>query len=273
MSEWLAARPRRRSAASPGARVAVAAVACVAITGLEVLRSGFPLGVAIHPNSVPAAACDWIAQRGVRGRSFNYFEHGGYLTWRFWPDRARLPFLTTSPELATPELRLEYQGALVYKADWLRMDDRHRFDWVLLRRQTQPGDHLVDFVDADSAFALVFVDDVSALYLRREGAMGPLASRDGFQFLPAGQAKLDEMGARLAVDAGARARMRAELTRAIGSSPRHSQTAMTLAALDIAEHHWDEAQRELEEAHRVDPGILGYAERRAEIVAGCGSGY
>ena len=105
VAEWLAARPRGRSPATPARRVAGAAAACVAITGLEVLRSGYPLGVAIHPNSVPAAACDWIAKTGVRGRSFNYFEHGGYLTWRFWPDRARLSFLTTSPR----RLRLNHR--------------------------------------------------------------------------------------------------------------------------------------------------------------------
>lgn len=268
--EWQAARPRRESRA-PALRTAGAIAACVAITALEVLRSGYPLGVAIHPNSVPAAACDFIAAHDVRGRSFNYFEHGGYLTWRFWPDRTRLPFLTTSPELATPQLRLEYQRALSGWADWRRMDGRHRFEWALVRRQTQAGDHLVDFLDADTSFALVFVDDVSALFARRSGPMAPVASQYGFHWLPAGQEKLNVVGARLSTDSTARAEMRAELERAIATSPRHSEMALTLASLDIAEHRWDDAQRELEDAHRIDPGLPGYAERRAMIAAGRGS--
>src|SRR5262249_18734284 len=76
VSEWLAARPPRRRATSAPARTAAAIAACLALTALEVLRAGYPMGIAIHPNSVPAAACDFMAAHGVRGRGFNYFEHG-----------------------------------------------------------------------------------------------------------------------------------------------------------------------------------------------------
>jgi hypothetical protein len=271
VSDWIDSRARHGRAWAPAAATAGAIAACLAITALEVWRAGFPMGVAIHPNSVPVAACDFIAAQDVRGRGFNYFEHGGYLTWRFWPDRSRLPFLTTSPELATPELRLEYERALSSWPDWLRMDDHHRFDWALLRRQTQAGDHMVDFLDADTAFALVMVDDVSALFVRRSGAMAPLAAREGFLWLPAGPQKLNAVGARLASDSLGRAQMRAELKRAIAQSTRHSEMAVTLASLDIAERRWDDAQRELEDAHRIDPGLPGYAERRAAIAAGRGT--
>jgi hypothetical protein len=268
VSEWLAARRGGRPAPSPALRTAGAVLACFALTAAEIVRAGFPLGVAIHPTSVPVAACDFIAAHGVRGRSFNYFEHGGYLLWRFWPEKDRLPFMTTSPELATPEIRLEYQRAFVLGGDWRRMDERHRFDWVLLRRQTQPGDQLVDFVDADSAFALVFLDDVAALFVRRTGRMAALARREGFHWLPAGQAKLDTVAARIGGDPAARAEMRKELRRAIAASPRNAGTAMTLAALDIAERRWDEAEWALEESRRADPQVAWYRERKAAIAAG-----
>lgn len=269
--EWLAAHRPRGRAASPVFRTAAAIAACLALTLLELWRAGYPMGIGIHPNSVPAAACDFMAAHGVRGRGFNYFEQGGYLTWRFWPDRSRLPFMTTSPELATPELRLEYERSLSSEPDWRSMDGRHRFDWALLRRQTQVGDHLVDYLDADTAFALVMVDDVSALFLRRSGPMVEVAAREGFLWLPAGQQKLSAVGVRLAADSVGRAEMRAELKRAIESSPRHSEAGVTLAALDIAEHRWDDAERALEDAHRIDPGLPGYAERRAAITAARGT--
>ena len=60
--------------------------------------------------------------------------------------------------------------------------------------------------------------------------------------------KLDAVGARLAADAAGRAQLRAELERAVASSPRHSETALTLCSLDIA----DSAYREQERLFRGD---------------------
>src|SRR5262249_22742909 len=62
----------------------------------------------------------------------------------------------------------------------------HHFDWVLLRRVPYPGDFMVDHLDADSSFALVFLDDAAALWVRRDGALAPLAARLGYRELRQG---------------------------------------------------------------------------------------
>ena len=46
--------------------------------------------------------------------------------------------------------------------------------------------------------------------------------------------------------------------------------ALTLASVDIAEGRWREADRTLEDARRIDPGLPGYKERRAAIDAALG---
>jgi hypothetical protein len=269
VAEWLGER-RWFAGLAPAARAAAAAALCVAITALEIFRSGFPLGIAIRPDFFPIAASDFIERAGVRGRAFNYFEHGGYLLWRFWPDRERLPFMTTAPELATPQMRLEYQRAMVFGDDWRRMDQRHRFDWVLLKRDVPAEDRFLDFLDRDERFALVFLDDQFALYVRREGVMAEVAGRHAFRWLPASQAKLDEVAPRLAGDPAERSQFRADLERAIAASPYHARAGVTLASLEIAEGRWQEADRALEDARRIEPGLPGYEERRAAIDAALG---
>ena len=170
---------RRSPAWSPAAHVTAGALACVTLAALEMDRSGFPMGIAIEPASIPAGACDFMERAQVRGRGFNYFEQGGYLLWRFWPDRERLPFMTTAPELATPAMRLAYQRAMLFPADWRALDQRYGFDWVLLKRIHEPGDRYLEILDADSTFARVFTDTVSALYVRREGRLRGVAERFG----------------------------------------------------------------------------------------------
>jgi len=60
-------------------------------------------------------AGDFIARNGIRGRFFNHFELGGYLLWRFWPERDRLPFMDVH-QAGTRRERSAYTQALVSPA-------------------------------------------------------------------------------------------------------------------------------------------------------------
>ena len=224
LARGLAELPLRRVARwieAPASRAGAAMLSCVLLTALDCRREDLPLGLSIRSSSVPQAACDFIAAHGIRGRAFNYFEHGGYLLWRFWPDRTRLPFMTTIPELATPAMRLDYQRAMVFADDWRRMAARYRFDYVLLKRATQPGDRYLDFLDADSSFALVFVDDVAALYIARRPPFLDTVRGFAYRRLPGGDAALEAAWGRAMRDSSERRLLGDELERAIASSPEH----------------------------------------------------
>ena len=266
------ARTRRLPAwmANPGARTATAAVACLALTALECSRVELPLGLSFRPGVYPIAACDFIEREGVRGRGFNYFEEGGYLLWRFWPDRERLPFITNAPELSSVEVRMSYWRATVYRHDWQLMDQRYRFDYALLKRKHHPNDHYLDFLDADSSFALVFLDDASALYVRRDGRLAPIARRFAYRWLSGGEQARIALGTVMTRDSAARGEMGAELERAIGSSPEHALTSDVLGSVLMLDGDWARAEGRLDEAHRLDPDLPGYFLRKGIIALSAG---
>jgi hypothetical protein len=231
LADWMAAR-QLGATWSVERRAFAAALACVALTAIECTRSDLPLGIAIRPESYPKPACDFIASAGVRGRGFNYFEHGGYLLWRFWPERDRLPFMTTIPELATPEMRQWYARAMAYPEDWQNLSSKYAFDWVLLKRQVPLENRYQDFLDADSTYALVFFDDVSSLYVRRRGPMAAVAARFGYRWMAAGAARLRALASQAMASPQTRGELRAELERSIHSSPLSALAERQAAALD-----------------------------------------
>ena len=163
------------------------ALACAGLAFAEASRADRPFGVGIEMRNVPEHACDYMRDAGVRGRGFNHMQHGGYMAWRFWPDRTRLPFVTTQPELSTAAVRASYIAALQRPAEWYALDQARHFDYVLLQRRQDPGDHLLDVLDQDSSWVMVFADDAAELYVPRGGALDSIAARDGYRVIPGGR--------------------------------------------------------------------------------------
>jgi len=171
--------------------VAVGA-ACLLAAIPEWLRPGLEPGMGIDRHSIPEAACDFMKASGVAGRGFTIYPFGGYLLWRFWPDRERLPFMDVH-QSGTAEIRGLYQEAFTDPGAWSTLDRRYRFDYVLLQRMPPPGETLLDRLDADSTWALVFLDDLAALYARRTGRLAALAQTSGYRWLRAGPERAREL--------------------------------------------------------------------------------
>ena len=93
------------------------------------------------------------------------------------------------------------------------LDDRFHFDWVLLSRRYAHRRGLLDTVDDDERWSLVFVDDTAALYLRRAGAMAPLAERFAYQTLGGSRATMTARVDAARGDPTLRAAMEKELAR------------------------------------------------------------
>ena len=239
----------------PLRRAALAALACAALTAPELARPGMSLGFGLVPNQYPERACDWVAAHGVRGRAFNTFAEGGYLLWRFYPDRGRLPFMDIH-QAGTPDIRYHYVYALQDSNAWRDLDRRWRFDWVMLPRDLPASPNLLDFLDADSAhWALVFADDPAALYLRRDGACAAEAARAGYRLLPAGGAALGALGERCARDAAARAALASDLARAVAGSPWNARALSLVANLALQDGRYAAAVDDLQAARRRLPDL------------------
>ncbi|HTR96950.1 MAG TPA: hypothetical protein VMH61_03525, partial [Candidatus Acidoferrales bacterium] len=255
--EALAARVLR----APWARAGAAAALIVALPLPSTLTGAFRPGIAIRWEFFPVAACDWIEAHDVRGHGMNPFAWGGYLLWRFWPQPGRLPFMDIH-QAGTTQDRYAYALAPVDTAAWYWLDRERRFDWVLeQRKSTDPRDHLLDMLDRDSTWALVFTDDVAALYVRRRGSLAALAQRERYHWLAAGEDALGGIGARAYADTSAERAIRAELERQVRDSPWNGDANSLLANLDLHDGEWSGALAHLEAARRASPHLAGLQAR------------
>jgi hypothetical protein len=260
LDAWVRTRDWPAWSAAPWRRAAVAALACVLIGLPEWSHRGWPLGVAVQRFRYPERACDFMAEHGVRGRGFNQFFTGGYLLWRFWPDRTRLPFMDIH-QSGTPEDRELYPWALAHVPGWQRLDGERHFDYVILRRLPGPGDHLQDILDRDSSWAAVFIDDAGVVYVRRDGPLRAVADSFAYRALPAGQVALAGLGARCEADTAYRRAVRAEAERQVAASSFNGAAHNVLANLALLDGRTAEARYHLEQALKVDPGFPGAHER------------
>uniref|UniRef100_A0A832I2T2 Tetratricopeptide repeat protein n=1 Tax=Eiseniibacteriota bacterium TaxID=2212470 RepID=A0A832I2T2_UNCEI len=254
----LRATPRPAALARPWPRAAVAAALALGLGVPEWRRPEIPLGVGIAWHRYPVGAADYLEANGVRGRLFNNYSIGGWLLWRFWPDRERLPFIDIH-QSGGPALRAAYVEALAGPAGWRALDDRHRFDAVVLNRPPRGVRGPLDVIGADSAFATVFVDDAGAVLVRR-ARFPALAARDAYRVLPPGGAALGRLRRAAIADSALRAAARAELERCAAASPANAVASEMLGLFDALEGRHDDARRRLRHALAVDPLALGVHE-------------
>jgi hypothetical protein len=255
VGEWVSARRWPRALAPPWTRAALTTLACLAVGVPEWRRFDLPLGIGYQWVNYPVHACDFIAAHGVAGRGFNNFEFGGYQAWRFWPDRTRLPFMTGTIEAATPEDRYLYAGTFARPEAWRALDRRHRFDYVLLTRKQEGDSRLLDVLDADTTWALVFADDAATVYVRRSGPMAALAARVGPRPLPVSKAGLEALGRAMATDTTLVAWAAEGLRARVAQSPQNSRDLALLANVELGRGRFAEARRLLERGLAVDPSL------------------
>jgi len=252
LDDWVSTWPRPRWSTGAWARGVLASAVCVAVCIPEWRRPEMPLGVGIDMRRFPVAACDFMAAHGVRGRGFAPFYFGGYMLWRFWPDPSRLPFMDIH-QSGTHEDRLLYALAGTHPESWRALDGRYRFDYILWNRVPSRSEQLLDGRDHDPAWALVFLDDAAAVYVRRDGPLARLADSLAYPDIPAGRTEWPGIGERCRQDTLYRARVRAELEREVAASPFNGGAHGYLANLDMMDGRLAGARAHLEQALARDP--------------------
>jgi hypothetical protein len=270
LDAWVAARRWPRWTAPPWRRAALAALAMLALAVPSWSVAATGIGVGIDMRFVPERACDFIAAHGVRGRGFNHFHVGGYMLWHFWPEHARLPFATIHPEALRPADRLGYEAARTSVPGWQALDGRYRFDYALLYRRQLGGDVLLDALDADSTWALVFLDDVGAVYVRRSGPLAAVADSFVYRAAPGGRAAIGALGMACERDTVVRARAIADLTRQAAGSERNAMANSVLATVFMIDGRMSEAEARLRQALAADPELPRARERLGLIALAAG---
>src|SRR5215472_3061840 len=161
-----------------------------------------------------------MTSHGIRGRAFNDFFLGGYMLWRFWPDPGRLPYFDIHPEDKSAAERLAYLHAFTSTSGWIELSRRQGLDYALLSRLRMRNPGLLDALDQDPDWALVFADDAAAIYVRRDGALASLADSSGYRLLPGGGRRTRAVADSLVHDPALAAQLAPELERQQRESSR-----------------------------------------------------
>jgi tetratricopeptide (TPR) repeat protein len=215
------------------------------------------LGIGITPRAQFPGVADYIERHGVHGRLFTHFHMGGYLLLRFWPER--LPFMDIH-QAGTVEDQNAYVLALAREDWWRRLDGRYRFEVVALDRHSV-ADSLMCFLERDPAWALVFLDDGAALYLKHGPRSDSLIAATGYALVAASKPGAGLVAARAEADTALRRRLVADLERMARSSQDNASAYSMLANMAMLDGRWELARDHLERGRRVDPALPRYHER------------
>jgi len=110
---------------------------CIVLTLRHVCGPGFGLGVS--EEKLPVRACNYLETAPLKGRLYNVYEWGGYLIWRFWPERK--VFMDGRCDVYGDELIREAVAVARGDKGWEEILKRHSVEAVLIRWRSRDSRH------------------------------------------------------------------------------------------------------------------------------------
>ncbi len=173
LAQVLAGRPQTRFPSFTRRQVVLSLILIGLLVGLVTLCLPWFKGMLPLPHRLqgilapdtPVRATDWIEEKGLEGRLFHRMEYGGYLFWRFYPERR--VFIDSRIELYPEEVWKEYAQMSAGEADALVLLDTYGVEVLLLNSDFQAG--LLDLTRRSGAWRLVYInpEEESAVLVRR----------------------------------------------------------------------------------------------------------
>lgn len=177
LAPWLA---RRLGRTADGPRVAwLACAGSTLLVSARVLSAPLPLGIGFDTSHLPEGAVRWVEEHHPVDAMWNSPPFGGYLAWRLYPG-VRI--------LMDGRHGLAYDLADVTAVDASEQDPAafaslvgtHHIEWAVTRAFEGAASGVP--LAASSDWTMVFLDDVAAVYVRRDGPDAPFA-RTGYLVL------------------------------------------------------------------------------------------
>jgi len=137
------------------------------------MRPGTTFGVGFEPDHFPEPAVQFVRDHKVAGTMWNSSVYGGYLSWRLYPEHRVLIDGRTGWVHEPRVVGLASQSEREPDA-FRTLDGEFDFQWALCR--AFEGEVFGLPLAADAAWTMVFWDDVSAIYVRRDGVNHDLAA-------------------------------------------------------------------------------------------------
>jgi hypothetical protein len=268
----LAARPRL----SPRWGIAVAGLAALVLTTLASVYgipakagvtprrwSGDGASPGYGPSRKAMAATDFLRDAGIGGRLLTEYEWAGYAIHRLWP-RVTV-FIDSRSEVYGEALLAEFRRIKNLESAAGEALERHGVEIVLVRRVPYPSVSarnrgLLAVIEDDPRWGLLFVDDRSVLYARRDLPGELPAFLDGFaphRFRPDAPTLADP-------------ELEAEMRRAVARAPRSAFLRFALASALRAQGRPHEALAELRAGWAANPSYAAVAQLAGEIAVADG---
>ena len=108
----------------------------------------------------PVDAANWIDNESLEGNGFNHFPWGGYLLYRFWPER--LVFIDGQTDFYGEALTREYEHVITVGNDWEEILEKYDVDWVLI----PTGSKLSAALENNDLWSLDYDDPTAQLFVK-----------------------------------------------------------------------------------------------------------
>jgi hypothetical protein len=160
-------------------------IACTVLSLLNVEPFGLPyaqFGPGFVEDYEPGKALAYMDRNGIDGRVMNSFYFGQYIIWKSYPRRT--VFIDGRANLS-PDL-LEKSQLFLWSHPLLdELEQQYGFQSILIAYPEKFEGGAADYDEGFShpQWALVYWDDISMLYIKRNEAYKKLVERDGYRLV------------------------------------------------------------------------------------------
>ena len=165
--DFSAARKWKSTLTPRPAFAVITAAVLVLILGVTALRVGNAISPAkqqsLDAASYPLGAADWLASHPEVGtHMYNQYGWGGYLAYRFYPQKNRQVFIFGEAALMGDNLLNEYEDVQTLRSDWKRILDKYGVDYVVYNK----GEALSNVLATQPDWTLVYQDSVAVIFVK-----------------------------------------------------------------------------------------------------------
>jgi hypothetical protein len=157
----------------------VGALGALLVVPWLLMRTEAGLGVGFDPKNHPEAAVRWIEQHELAGRMWNFAPYGGYLGLRLLP-RHQVLLDGRTGWVHDPALIARVRASETDLGELRRLMSELELEWAVSR--AVEGEAFGAALARAPELAMTYLDDVAAIYVRREGPNAPLAAA-GYRIL------------------------------------------------------------------------------------------
>jgi len=248
VTPWVA---RRLASVIPPTRLMHASTGLLLflVAPVSVVLNPTRVGVGWEASHFPEGAVQFVERTPLRGRMYNFLDFGGYLTWRLHPAHLVLIDGRTG-WVHDPAFTARYHASLRRPEAFASLTGDFALEWALVR--AKPGEILAGPLATSRDWTMVYLDEMSAVYVRRGGVNAPLA--------PSGYRALRHVTApAAALDAVLAGRVEPEALShdarlAIGQAPGDPRAWFFEAAAAIATDDSERWRRAREQLNALVPG-------------------